>query len=196
MFCTNLYFSSQHQIWQKQYHVNIVIKGFTLKSMMQTESNCFLSCKLCLLNDCFAAKPIQLRGMKSFYLLFVIAHFRISALSVWCWSMWGVRREAGLQHFLFFADYVGVSGMSMEKKKRKNCVFCCFPALQAEIRLINSRDNVEMSSMTSILGSETYCAALQPSLCWVNSSSLGRKKLIDRSLQLHCQCALLSIPYE
>lgn len=123
--------------------------------------------------------------MKSFYLLFVIAHFRISALSVWCWSMWSVRREAGLQHFLFLQIMWESVGCQWKKKKRKNCVFCCFPALQAEIRLINSRDNVEMSSMTSILGSETYCAALQPSLCWVISGSLGRKKLIDGSLQLY-----------
>lgn len=77
----------------------------------------------------------------------------------------GCEKGGWVTAFFVFADYVGVSGMSMEKKKRKNCVFCCFPALQAEIRLINSRDNVEMSSMTSILGSETYCAALQPSLC-------------------------------
>ncbi len=82
----------------------------------------------------------------------------------------------------------------MEKEEEKKSSFCCCsPALQAEIRLINSRDNAEMSSMTSILGAETqqhHCAAVQPALCWVNSYSPGRKELIDGSLQppasVHC----------
>lgn len=50
-----------------------------------------------------------------------------------------------------------------EERKKSSCC-CCSPALRAEIRLINSRDNVEMSSMTSILGAEAqqhHCAALQ-----------------------------------
>lgn len=76
------------------------------------------------------------------------------------------------------------------EERKKSCVCCCSPALEAEIRLINSRDNVEMSSMTSILGAEAHCAAFQPALCWVNGGSPGRKTLIDGSLQppvsVHC----------
>lgn len=58
------------------------------------------------------------------------------------------------------SEYVGVSGMMKQEERKKSCVCCCSPALQVEIRLINSRDNVEMSSMTSILGAEAHCAAL------------------------------------
>lgn len=65
-------------------------------------------------------------------------------------------------------EYVGVRGMMKreEREEKKRAVFVVAPpALQAEIRLINSRDNVEMSSMTSILGAEAHCAAFQPALC-------------------------------
>lgn len=66
------------------------------------------------------------------------------------------------------AEHEGVCGMRREgeeEKKKELCLLLLLPALQAEIRLINSRDNVEMSSMTSILGAVAHCAALQPPLC-------------------------------
>lgn len=57
-----------------------------------------------------------------------------------------------------------------KEEEKKSSVCCCSPAPQAEIRLINSRDNVEMSSMTSILGAEVqqrHCVVhyFSPALC-------------------------------
>lgn len=95
----------------------------------------------------------------------------------------------------FLSEYVGWD----EWEEKKSSVCCCSAALQAEIRLINSRDNVEMSSMTSILGAEAHqhhCAALQPSLCWVNSGSPGRKELIDGSLLVHCWASHRESPHQ
>lgn len=89
------------------------------------------------------------------------------------------------------------------EERKKSSVCCCSPALRAEIRLINSRDNVEMSSMTSILGAEAqqhHCAALQLALCWVNSGSPGRKELIDGFLQptasVHCWASHTQPPHQ
>lgn len=58
---------------------------------------------------------------------------------------------------------------------RASSICCCCSVLQSEISLINSSDNVETSSMTSIRGAGAHCAAFQPPLSSVNSSSLGRK---------------------
>lgn len=130
--------------------------------------------------------------------------FRISAVLTQLWSINRERRVQGIHgggwnkewaRFLSPSMWESVCWDGERQRSKKSCVCCCSPALQAEIRLINSRDNVEMSSMTSILGAEAlqhHCAALQLALCWVNSGSPGRKELIDGPPRL---CALLGLPY-
>ncbi|TNN85347.1 hypothetical protein EYF80_004369 [Liparis tanakae] len=58
--------------------------------------------------------------------------------------------------------------MRTEREREKTALFVfARPALQAEITLINSEDDVEMSSMTSILGAEVrqhHCAAFRLAL--------------------------------
>lgn len=133
--------------------------------------------------------------MKSSYSHCVIVHFRSSESRQYRHSSdrlnmssgcRGLTEETGKKNWLGSSpsmwESVGWDRKRQERKKSSVC--CCSPVLQAEIRLINSRDNVEMNSMTSILGTEAqqhHCAALQPALCWVNSGSHGRKELIDGS---------------
>lgn len=70
-----------------------------------------------------------------------------------------------------------------EKREREKTALFVFarPALRAEITLINSEDDVEMSSMTSILGAEVQ----------QHHSPPGRKELIDGPRRPLCLCALL-----
>lgn len=146
---------------------------------MQTKSSWFMNVMHHFLNDCSAAEPSQPGGRNSSRCYSADRELGIAA-ELMQFQIDKPRREKSrgfrTEKRKCLLEHVGVSAM----REEKSSVCCCSPALQAEIRLINSSHNVEMSSMTSILDAKAqqhHCAARQPTMFWENSGPPWRKKL-------------------